>query len=58
MFAKQGYCHERRESGTVAEPKGNREKKEEGNPWTACCVGHVLWELQLDRYLYVDSSAS
>lgn len=42
MFTKQGYSHERRESGTVAEPKGKREKKEEGNPWTACCVRHVM----------------
>lgn len=58
MFTKQGYCHERRESGTVAEPKGNREKRRRGirGPHV---VFVTLWELQLDRYLYVvDSSTS
>lgn len=45
VFNKQGYSHERRESGTVAEPKGNREKRRRGirGPHVVLVT---LWELQ------------
>lgn len=60
MFTKQGYSHERRESGTVAEPKGNREKRRRGirGPHVVLVT---LWELQLDNVgivPVVDSSTS